>query len=229
MTQTIKTGMMGAALALALGIMACSPATADAGHHKSDAMPAPTGAVGVHPISGLKVIPLAIATKGGTHQFRVEVAVTGEEQEKGLMFRTAMGADEGMIFPMDPPRMAAFWMKNTVIPLDIIFIESGGDNLAATFSPDLADLTLYVISVCQGEEIPRKGGPAITRSDFLIINKSDLAPYVNVNLDVMEADAGRMRGKRPFGFTDLSRGKGLQEVIDFIVEHGGLNAARPAA
>lgn len=123
MTQTIKTGMMGAALALALGIMACSPATADAGHHhKSDAMPAPTGAVGVHPISGLKVIPLAIATKSGTHQFRVEVAVTGEEQEKGLMFRTAMGADEGMIFPMDPPRMAAFWMKNTVIPLDIIFI-----------------------------------------------------------------------------------------------------------
>jgi len=102
--------------------------------------------------------------------------------------------------------------------LDIIFIESGGDNLAATFSPDLADLTLYVISVCQGEEIPRKGGPAITRSDFLIINKSDLAPYVNVNLDVMESDAGRMRGKRPFGFTDLSRGKGLQEVIDFIVE-----------
>jgi len=123
MTQTIKTGMMGAALALALGIMACSPATADAGHHhKSDAMPAPTGAVGVHPISGLKVIPLAIATKSGTHQFRVEVAVTGEEQEKGLMFRTAMGADQGMIFPMDPPRMAAFWMKNTVIPLDIIFI-----------------------------------------------------------------------------------------------------------
>lgn len=113
--------------------------------------------------------------------------------------------------------------------LDIIFIESGGDNLAATFSPDLADLTLYVISVCQGEEIPRKGGPAITRSDFLIINKSDLAPYVNVNLDVMESDAGRMRGKRPFGFTDLSRGKGLQQVIDFIVEQGGLQSERPAA
>ncbi|WP_292333008.1 urease accessory protein UreG, partial [Mesorhizobium sp.] len=113
--------------------------------------------------------------------------------------------------------------------LDIVFIESGGDNLAATFSPDLADLTLYVISVCQGEEIPRKGGPAITRSDFLVINKSDLAPYVNVNLDVMQADAARMRGKRPFGFTDLSRGKGLQEVIEFIVELGGLQSARPAA
>ena len=113
--------------------------------------------------------------------------------------------------------------------LDLVLIESGGDNLAATFSPDLADLTLYVISVCQGEEIPRKGGPAITRSDFLIINKSDLAPYVNVNLDVMESDAGRMRGKRPFGFTDLSRGKGLQDVVDFIVEQGGLQSERPAA
>jgi len=108
--------------------------------------------------------------------------------------------------------------------LDIIFIESGGDNLAATFSPDLADLTLYVISVCQGEEIPRKGGPAITRSDFLVINKSDLAPYVNVNLDAMERDAVKMRGARPFGFTDLSRGKGLQDVIDFIIDNGGLRA-----
>ena len=83
-------------------------------------------------------------------------------------------------------------------------------------------MTLYVISVCQGEKIPRKGGPAITRSDLLVINKSDLAPYVNVNLDVMEADAGRMRKGRPFGFTDLSRGKGLAEIVDFIVEQGGL-------
>lgn len=106
--------------------------------------------------------------------------------------------------------------------LDVIFIESGGDNLAATFSPDLADLTLYVISVCQGGDIPRKGGPAITRSDFLVINKSDLAPYVNVDLEAMEKDAVRMRGKRPFGFTDLSRGKGLSEIVDFIVENGGL-------
>ena len=107
--------------------------------------------------------------------------------------------------------------------LDVVFIESGGDNLAATFSPDLADITIYVISVCQGEEIPRKGGPGITRSDFLVINKSDLAPYVRVDLEVMEGDAARMRGKRPFGFTDLHRGEGVQAVIDFIVENGGLD------
>ena len=114
---------------------------------------------------------------------------------------------------------------NRRIPdLDIVFIESGGDNLAATFSPDLADLTLYVISVCQGEEIPRKGGPGITRSDFLVINKSDLAPYVNADLDVMRMDAARMRGARPFGFTDLTRGKGLDTIVEFIVAHGGLRA-----
>jgi urease accessory protein len=106
--------------------------------------------------------------------------------------------------------------------LDVVFIESGGDNLAATFSPDLADLTLYVISVCQGEEIPRKGGPGIAKSDFLIINKSDLAPYVNVDLDVMRGDAERVRGTRPFAFTDLSRGKGVDHIIDFIIENGGL-------
>ena len=115
-------------------------------------------------------------------------------------------------------------MNRTFPELDIIFIESGGDNLAATFSPDLADMTLYVISVCQGEEIPRKGGPGITRSDFLVINKSDLAPYVNVDLEVMREDTERMRGGRPFGFTDLTRGKGLDTVVDFIVEHGGLAA-----
>ncbi len=117
-------------------------------------------------------------------------------------------------------------MNRRIPGLDIVFIESGGDNLAATFSPDLADLTLYVISVCQGEEIPRKGGPGITRSDFLVINKSDLAPYVNVDLDVMQKDAARMRGSRPFGFTDLSRGVGLEAVIDFITENGGLSAVR---
>jgi urease accessory protein len=112
-------------------------------------------------------------------------------------------------------------MNSKFPDLDIVSVEPGGDNLAATFSPDIADLTLYVISVCQGEEIPRKGGPGITRSDFLVI-KSDLAPYVNVNLDVMGSDWGRTRGKRPFGFTDLSRGKGLTEIVDFIVENGGL-------
>ncbi|PSJ62349.1 urease accessory protein UreG [Pseudaminobacter soli (ex Li et al. 2025)] len=119
--------------------------------------------------------------------------------------------------------LAAVAEMNRRFPdLDIVLIESGGDNLAATFSPDLADLTLYVISVCQGGDIPRKGGPAITRSDFLIINKSDLAPYVNVDLEQMDRDAANARGKRPFGFTDLSRGVGLDKVIDFIVETGGL-------
>ena len=106
--------------------------------------------------------------------------------------------------------------------LDIVFIESGGDNLAATFSPDLADLTLYVISVCQGEEIPRKGGPGITRSDLLVINKKDLAPYVEVDLDVMERDATRMRASKPFVFSDMKRGAGVDEIVRFIKESGGL-------
>ena len=107
--------------------------------------------------------------------------------------------------------------------LDVVLIESGGDNLAATFSPDLADLTIYVISVCQGEEIPRKGGPGITRSDLLVINKTDLAPYVEVNLDVMARDATRMRGERDVVFTDLKRGAGLNEVVAFLIENGGLD------
>ncbi len=106
--------------------------------------------------------------------------------------------------------------------LDVIFIESGGDNLAATFSPDLADLTLYVVSVCQGEKIPRKGGPAITRSDLLIINKTDLAPHVGADLSVMESDAKVQRGTRPFVMSDLTRLKGVDEIIAFIVRQGGL-------
>ncbi|MCJ8150666.1 urease accessory protein UreG [Shinella sp. H4-D48] len=106
--------------------------------------------------------------------------------------------------------------------LDVVFIESGGDNLAATFSPDLADLTIYVISVCQGEEIPRKGGPGITRSDLLVINKKDLAPYVGADLDVMEADAGRMRAARPFVFSDMKRGEGIDSIVDFLRVQGGL-------
>lgn len=106
--------------------------------------------------------------------------------------------------------------------LDVVFIESGGDNLAATFSPDLADLTIYVISVCQGEEIPRKGGPGITRSDLLVINKRDLAPHVGVDLDVMESDARRMRADRPFLFSDMKRGDGIDQVVGFIRENGGL-------
>ncbi len=106
--------------------------------------------------------------------------------------------------------------------LDVIFIESGGDNLAATFSPDLADISLYVISVCQGEKIPRKGGPAITRSDLLVINKADLALHVMADLAVMEEDTRRVRGERPFVFTDLLRAKGLAEVVAFLERSGGL-------
>ncbi|MFD1745747.1 urease accessory protein UreG [Rhizobium helianthi] len=108
--------------------------------------------------------------------------------------------------------------------LDVIFIESGGDNLAATFSPDLADITIYVISTCQGEEIPRKGGPGITRSDLLVINKKDLAPYVGADLDVMDRDAARMRDAKPFVFTDLKRGEGVDHIVRFLETHGGLAA-----
>lgn len=119
---------------------------------------------------------------------------------------------------------------NARIPgLDVVFIESGGDNLAATFSPDLADVTLYVISVCQGGDIPRKGGPGITRSDFLVVNKADLAPHVNVDLDEMDRDATRARAGKPFAFTDLSRGKGVAEIVEFLVEHGGLDQLRKAS
>jgi urease accessory protein len=108
--------------------------------------------------------------------------------------------------------------------LDLILIESGGDNLAATFSPELSDLTIYVIDVAGGEKIPRKGGPGITRSDLLIINKIDLAPYVGANLDVMARDAKKMRGDRPFIFTNLRSGVGVADVIDFIREQGLLDA-----
>ena len=106
--------------------------------------------------------------------------------------------------------------------LDVIFIESGGDNLAATFSPDLADISIYVISVCQGEKIPRKGGPAITRSDLLVINKADLAPHVLADLGVMEQDTRKVRGERPYVFTDLLRQKGVADIVAFIERTGGL-------
>jgi urease accessory protein len=106
--------------------------------------------------------------------------------------------------------------------LELIFIESGGDNLAATFSPELADITIYVIDVSAGDKIPRKGGPGITRSDLLLINKIDLAPLVGADLDVMDRDAKKMRGQRPFLFTNLKDNIGLPAVIDFIVATGGL-------
>jgi len=108
--------------------------------------------------------------------------------------------------------------------LDLIFVESGGDNLAATFSPELADLTIYVIDVAAGDKIPRKGGPGITRSDLLVINKIDLAPLVGANLEVMDRDARKMRGARPFLFTNLKENKGVAEIAAFILDKGGLAA-----
>ena len=105
---------------------------------------------------------------------------------------------------------------------DIVFVESGGDNLAATFSPELSDLTIYVIDVAAGEKIPRKGGPGITKSDLFVINKTDLAPYVGANLDVMEADTQRMRKQRPYVMTNLKTNTGLAEVVAFIEERGML-------
>ncbi|NEX61155.1 urease accessory protein UreG [Noviherbaspirillum sp. 17J57-3] len=112
--------------------------------------------------------------------------------------------------------------------LDLILVESGGDNLAATFSPELSDLTIYVIDVAGGEKIPRKGGPGITRSDLLIINKTDLAPYVGANLDIMASDAERMRGDKPFVFTNLRKGDGVDKVVDFIRRQGLLDEVRKA-
>jgi len=113
-------------------------------------------------------------------------------------------------------------------PLDLVFVESGGDNLAATFSPELADITIYVIDVSAGDKIPRKGGPGITRSDLLVINKIDLAPLVGASLEVMDRDARKMRGERPFMFTNLKENRGVNEIAAFIVEKGGLDAGRRA-
>ncbi len=106
--------------------------------------------------------------------------------------------------------------------LDMVLVESGGDNLSATFSPELSDLTLYVIDVSAGDKIPRKGGPGITRSDLLIINKIDLAPYVGASLEIMDRDAKKMRGDRPFVFTNIKSGVGIEKIIDFVVGHGML-------
>lgn len=119
--------------------------------------------------------------------------------------------------------LAAIAELNTRFPdLDVVLIESGGDNLSATFSPELADLTIYVIDTAAGEEIPRKGGPAITRSDILVINKTDLAPYVGASLEVMRRDASKMRAGRPFVFTSLRNGEGLDAILPLIGDIGGL-------
>ena len=116
-------------------------------------------------------------------------------------------------------------MRKKFPRLELILLESGGDNLAATFSPELADLTIYVIDVAQGEKIPRKGGPGITRSDLLVINKTDLAPYVGADLGVMDRDAKRMRGERPFVFTSIRGGEGVGDIAQFIERTGGLTPA----
>jgi urease accessory protein len=122
--------------------------------------------------------------------------------------------------------LAAIARMNEKFPrAELCFVESGGDNLAATFSPELADLTVYVIDVAAGEKIPRKGGPGITRSDLLVINKTDLAPMVGADLGVMERDTLRMRGERPFVFTCLKEGGGADRVVEFIVHAGGLDVA----
>ena len=119
--------------------------------------------------------------------------------------------------------LAAVAEMNRLFPrLDLVLIESGGDNLAATFSPELADLTIYVIDVAAGDKIPSKGGPGITRSDLLVINKIDLAPLVGANLEIMRRDAERMRGARSFFFTNLKTGEGLERIVDFLVTQGGL-------
>jgi urease accessory protein len=120
-------------------------------------------------------------------------------------------------------------MRRKFPKADLVLIESGGDNLAATFSPELADLTIYVIDVAQGEKIPRKGGPGITRSDLLVINKIDLAPHVGASLEVMERDAKRMRGARPFVFTNLRSGQGVAGVARFIQDTGCLPAGTAAS
>ena len=123
--------------------------------------------------------------------------------------------------------LAAVADMNTSFPdLDVIFIESGGDNLAATFSPELADITIYVIDVSAGEKIPRKGGPGITRSDLLVINKVDLAPLVGADLTVMDADSKRMRDTRPFIFSNLKQGDGVDRIVAFIEQAGGLSPVR---
>lgn len=112
--------------------------------------------------------------------------------------------------------------------LEAVFIESGGDNLSATFSPELADITIYVIDVCAGEKIPRKGGPGITRSDLLVINKIELAPLVGADLGVMDRDTKKMRAERPFVFANVEKGDGIDDIIDFIIESGGLRTPNAA-
>jgi urease accessory protein len=154
-------------------------------------------------------------------QFLIRSGALAEERiigvETGGCPHTAIREDASM-------NLAAVAQLSQRFPdLDLVMVESGGDNLAATFSPELSDLTLYVIDVAAGDKIPRKGGPGITKSDLLIINKIDLAPYVGASLEVMERDARKMRGERPFVFTNLKTGQGLSEVEAFIIKQGLLD------
>ncbi len=153
-------------------------------------------------------------------QFLVRSGALAEERivgvETGGCPHTAIREDASINLDAVEAMAARFPM------LDLVIIESGGDNLAATFSPELADLTLYVIDVAGGDKIPRKGGPGITRSDLLVINKTDLAPHVGASLEVMDRDARKMRGDRPFLFTSIRGGQGVEAVADFVIQQGML-------
>ncbi len=154
-------------------------------------------------------------------QFLVRSGALAEERivgvETGGCPHTAIREDASINLDAVEALAARFPM------LDLVIIESGGDNLAATFSPELADLTLYVIDVAGGDKIPRKGGPGITRSDLLVINKTDLAPHVGASLEVMDRDARKMRGERPFVFTSIRGGEGVAAVADFVIQQGMLS------
>ena len=151
-------------------------------------------------------------------QFLVKHAALDEDRiigvETGGCPHTAIREDASMNLA------AVESLQKKFAPLDVVFIESGGDNLSATFSPELSDLTIYVIDVSAGDKIPRKGGPGITKSDLLVINKIDLAPYVGASLEVMDRDAKKMRGDKPFIFSNVKKGDGVEQIIDFIVEQG---------
>ena len=173
----------------------------------------------LYPKYDLAVITNDIYTREDA-QFVTKAGVLPEERIKGVETggcpHTAIREDASMNL------VAVSDMKKLFPKIEIVLIESGGDNLAATFSPELADITLYVIDVAAGEKIPRKGGPGITRSDLLIINKIDLAPLVGANLKVMEKDTIKMRGEKPFIFSNLKSGEGLNEISNFIIRNSGL-------
>jgi urease accessory protein len=165
----------------------------------------------------LAVVTNDIYTKEDA-QFLVKHAALSEDRiigvETGGCPHTAIREDASMNLA------AVESLQLKFAPLDIVFIESGGDNLSATFSPELSDLTIYVIDVSAGDKIPRKGGPGITKSDLLVINKTDLAPYVGASLEVMDADAKKMRGDKPFIFSNLKTGDGVKEIVAFICDQG---------